>query len=139
MEREQLQRASTLVVTVRSVDKFYGDVQSAIHALKCGDSTDSPPTISFESYDELMETLTPRVLNLIEAIRCEEPDSINEAARVVDRDVKNVHEEISRLARLGIIFCREEGRRKQPIVWFDELVIHLPFESDGSDDATVPS
>jgi len=48
-----------------------------------------------------METLTPRVLDLIEAIRQEEPSSINETARFVDRDVKNVHEELSRLAPVG--------------------------------------
>ena len=53
-----------------------------------------------------MESLTPRVLELIEAIRREEPSSINETARVVDRGVKNVHEELSRLAHLGILVER---------------------------------
>lgn len=139
MEREQLQRESTLVITVQSSGEFHDDVRSAIQALKRGDSVDSSPTISFESYDELMETLTPRVLDLIEAIRREEPESINETARVVDRDVKNVHEELSRLARLGIIYYEEEGRSKRPVVWFDELVINLPFEPEGSDRATVSS
>lgn len=82
-----------------------------------------------------METLTPRVLNLIEATRRDEPESINEAARVVDRDVKNVHEELSRLAQLGIIYYEEEGRSKRPVVWFDELVIELPFESEAEETA----
>ena len=53
-----------------------------------------PPMLSFTSYDDLMETLTPRVLDLIEAIHQEGPSSINEAARVVERDIKNVHEEL---------------------------------------------
>jgi predicted transcriptional regulator len=86
-----------------------------------------------------METLTPRVLDLIEAVRRDEPESINEAARVVDRDVKNVHEELARLARLGIIYFEEEGQRKRPVVWFDELVINLPFDPDTGDTASVPS
>lgn len=85
-----------------------------------------------------METLTPRVLELIEAIRRDEPSSINEAARVVGRDVKNVHEELSRLAQLGIIFFEEEGQRKRPVVWFDELVINLPFDPDAGDTAAAP-
>ena len=139
MEREQLQRESTLVVTVQSSGEFHDDVRSAIQALERGDSAESTPTISFESYDEVMETLTPRVLDLIEAIRREEPESINETARVVDRDVKNVHEELSRLARLGIIYYEEEGRSKRPVVWFDELVINLRFKPEGSDRATVSS
>jgi predicted transcriptional regulator len=139
MEREQLQHESTLVVTVRATNEFHDDVRSAIRALEAGESVDSPPTVSFGSYDELMGTLTPRVLDLIEAIRRDEPESINEAARVVDRDVKNVHEELARLARLGIIYFEEEGQRKRPVVWFDELVINLPFDPETSDTATAPS
>jgi predicted transcriptional regulator len=138
MEREQLQCETTLVVTVQSSGEFHDDVRSAIRALERGDSVDSSPTISFENYDELMETLTPRVLDLIEAIRREEPASINETARVIGRDIKNVHEELSRLARLGIIYYEDEGRSKRPVVWFDELVINLPFEPNAEDTATAP-
>jgi Predicted transcriptional regulator len=139
IEREQLQSESTLVVTVKSSGEFHTDVRSAIQALERRETVDSPPTLSFESYDELMGTLTPRVLELIEAIRRDEPESINEAARVVDRDVKNVHEELSRLAQLGIVYYEENGRSKRPVVWFDELVIELPFESEAEDTATVSS
>lgn len=139
MEREQLQVESTLVITVKSSSEFRDDVTDGLEVIEEDDTTDSTPTLSFTSYDDLMETLTPRVLDLIEAIRREKPASINETARVVDRDVKNVHEELSRLAQLGIIFFEEDGQSKQPIVWFDELVINLPFDSDTGDAATAPS
>jgi predicted transcriptional regulator len=133
MEREQLRAESTLVVTVKSSSEFHGDVTDGIEALERGDAVDFTPTLSFTSYDDLMETLTPRVLDLIEAIRREEPASINETARVVDRDVKNVHEELSRLAQLGIIFFEENGQSKRPVVWFDELLINLPFDPEAGD------
>ncbi|WP_176548206.1 hypothetical protein [Natrinema sp. CBA1119] len=137
MEREQLRAESTLVVTVRSSSEFHDGVTDGIEALEQGDTVDSTPTLSFTSYDDLMETLTPRVLDLIEAIRQEEPASINETARVVDRDVKNVHGELSRLAQLGIIFFEEDGQSKRPVVWFDELVITLPFDPEAGDTATA--
>jgi predicted transcriptional regulator len=137
MEREQLQSESTLVVTVKSSDEFHDDVTNGIKTLESGDTVDSTPTLSFTSYDDLMKTLTPRVLDLIEAIRQEEPASINETARVVDRDVKNVHEELSQLAQLGIIFFEEDGQRKRPVVWFDELIINLPFGPETGDTATA--
>jgi len=137
MEREQLRAESTLVVTVKSSSEFHDDVTDGIKALERGDTVGSPPTLSFTSYDDLMETLTPRVLDLIEAIRREEPSSINETARVVDRDVKNVHEELSRLAQLGIIFFEEDGQSKRPVVWFDELVINLPFDPEAGDTAAA--
>ncbi|MCF2165411.1 hypothetical protein KVP04_00475 [Halobacterium salinarum] len=137
MEREQLQAESTLVVTVTPSSEFHDDITDSIAALEQGDAMDSTPTLSFTSYDDLMDTLTPRVLELIEAIRQEEPASINETARVVDRDVKNVHEELSRLAQLGIIFFEEDGQRKRPVVWFDELVINLPFDPEAGDTAAA--
>ena len=139
MEREQLRAESTLVVTVKSSSEFHDDVADGIEALDRGETIDAVPTLSFSSYDELMATLTPRVLDLIEAIRHEEPASINETARVVERDVKNVHEELSQLAQLGIIFFEEDGQRKRPVVWFDELVISLPFEPETGDTATAAS
>lgn len=139
IEREQLQSASTLVVTVKSGAEFHDSVVDAIETLGAGELVDSTPTLSFASYEELMGSLTPSVLELIGAIRREEPDSINEAARVVDRDVKNVHEELTHLAQLGIIYFEEEGRSKRPVVWFNELVIVLPFESRDCDSATATS
>jgi predicted transcriptional regulator len=137
MEREQLRAASTLVVTVKPSDEFHDHVTDGIESLEQGDAVDATPTLSFTSYDDLMETLTPRVLKLIGAIRRDEPSSINETARIVDRDVKNVHEELSRLAQLGIIFFEEEGQSKRPVVWFDELVINLPFDPDAGDTAAT--
>lgn len=137
MERKQLRTESTLVVTVTSASEFHEDVTDAITALDTGEGADATPTLSFTSYDDLLATLTPRVLYLIEAVRREEPASINEAARVVDRDVKNVYEELGRLAELGIVFLEEEGQSKRPVVWFDELVISLPFDSESSDTATA--
>ena len=133
IQREQLQNEQTLVVTVRDRGTFESDVRQSLNNLERGGRVDSTPTLSFSSYDELMGTLTPRVLDLIEVIRKEAPESINEAARVADRDVKNIHEELSELARLGIIYFEEEGQRKRPVVWFDELVIQLPFGSDSED------
>ena len=137
LEREQLRAESTLVVTVKSSSEFHDTVTEGIEALERDDTVDSTPMLSFTSYDDLIQTLTPRVLDLIEAIRREEPASINEAARVVDRDVKNVHEELSRLAQLGILFFEEEGQSKRPVIWFDELVITLPFDPESGDTATA--
>ena len=137
VERDALQDESTLVVTVTSSDEFHDDITEWIDSVDDDDPVASTPTLSFTSYDDLLGTLTPRVLDLIETIRTQEPSSINETARVVDRDVKNVHEELDRLARLGIIFFEEEGQRKRPVVWFDELVINLPFDRDGADSAAA--
>ncbi len=134
-ERELLVDASTLEVTVESPEQFADEVATGIEALSRGEDGDGTPRLSFTSYDRLLETLTPRVLELVETIRRERPGSINEAARIVDRDVKNVHEELTRLENLGIIYFESEGQAKRPVVWFEELVINLPFDREHGRDA----
>lgn len=135
MEREQLRSESTLVVTVTKPKAFHDEVTEQVETLERSGTEDSPPRLSFASHDDLLATLTPQVLDLIEAVRRDEPSSINETARVVDRDVKNVHEELTRLARLGIVFFETDGQSKRPVVWFDELVITLPFDPEAGDTA----
>ncbi len=36
-----------------------------------------------------------------------------------------------------IIFFEEDGQSKRPVVWFDELVINLPFDPEAGDTATA--
>lgn len=124
-ERDYLNTASTLVVTVTSSKQFHGDVTDEIEQLDAGEPVDTPPTLSFTSYEELLKTFTPTTLDLIETIRREQPASMNEAARAVDRDVKNVYEQLNRLEKMGVIYFSEEGQSKRPVVWFDELIVDI--------------
>lgn len=138
-EREHLDEASTLVVTVRTAEEFHGDVTTNLERLERGESAENPSRLSFTSYDDLLRTFTPATLSLIETVRRETPSSINEAARTVERDVKNVHDELTRLEAMGIIYFAEEGSSKRPVVWFDDLVIDIALVEDGesSSDSVV--
>ncbi|WP_248909606.1 HVO_A0114 family putative DNA-binding protein [Halocatena marina] len=137
-ERDYLDAASTLVVTVKSSNQFRDDVTDAIDMMEGGERVDEPPTLSFTSYDDLLKTFTPTTLNLIETVRREKPTSINEAARAVDRDVKNVHEQLTRLANMGVIYFIEEGKAKRPVVWFDELIMRVPFDTTSNEATAAP-
>lgn len=129
-EREYLDEESTLVVTVRSAAEFHDDVTTNLDRLERGEPVDEPPQLSFHSYDDLMGTFTPSTLDLIATVRREQPASINEAARAVDRDVSTVHKQLTRLESLGVIYFAEEGQSKRPVVWFDDLVIDIPFDEE---------
>jgi len=138
LERAQREQAATLVVTVATTGEWEDTVDD-IRTLEAGGDLERPPTVSFESYETLLKTLTPRTLDLMEYVRRHEPASINETARGVDRDVKNVHEELTRLTQVGIIYFDEEGRGNRPVVWFDELVISLPVGTGEDEARTVVS
>ena len=129
-EREYLDDATTLRVTVETDEQFYEEVTTNLDRLERGETAESTPTLSFQNYDDLMTTFTPTTLDLIGTVRSEQPASMNEAARAVGRDVKNVHEQLTRLESLGVIYFAEEGQSKRPVVWFDDLVIDIPFDEE---------
>ena len=128
-------RADTLLVTVQSDDDLYHDGREAIERLRRGESVDDPDRFAFESSDRLFETFSPRTMALLETIADTAPESIRETVRLVDRDVKNVHEELSELERLGVIRFEDSDRSKQPVFPYEEIVISLSFDHDGVRDA----
>jgi len=124
----------TLVVTVESDEAFDDEVRSAIERLQDGETVDSTHTVSVPSEELLAETLTATTLALLRALSTHEPASIRETARLVERDVKNVHDELMRLEAMGIIRFEEVGQAKQPIFPFDELLVNVPFPHSPQDD-----
>ena len=116
--------SQTLLVKIQSNDELYRE-----------ESVDKPDTFAFETSELLFETFNPRTVALLETISDSEPESIRETARLVDRDVKNVHEELTELNRLGVIRFEDSGRSKRPVFPYEEIVISLPFNHDGARDA----
>ncbi len=54
--------------------------------------------------------LTPARWTLLEAVKRSGPMSINELARLLARNYKNVHTDVKRLAELGLIERRPDQR-----------------------------
>ncbi len=59
--------------------------------------------LTFESLPVLLKNLTPARWTLLEAVKRSGPMSINELARGLGRNYKNVHTDVSRLIELGLI------------------------------------
>ena len=96
---------------------------------------DAPRRISFETTDQLLQVFTPRAIDLLQAIAREEPESMREAARLVDRDIKQVSENLGRLAEYDVVEFVDEGRAKRPVVPYDEIDIRLPLREGVETDA----
>ena len=126
--------SQTLLVTVQSDHELHREGRDTLEQLRRGESVDKPDTFAFETSELLFETFNPRTMALLETISDAQPQSIRETARLVERDVKNVHQELTELERLGIISFEATGRSKQPVFLYEEIVISLPFASDGTQD-----
>ncbi|MBP1985616.1 HVO_A0114 family putative DNA-binding protein [Halolamina salifodinae] len=122
----------TLVVTVGTLEEMMDRTEDAMEAALEGDlPEEAPPSrVTFEDPDELLRVFSPRAIELLRVIAQEEPASMREAARLVDRDIKDVSRNLNQLAEFGVVEFEQEGRSKRPVVPFDDIEVHLSLRDD---------
>jgi len=126
----------TLKVTVGERDRLDQRTRRRIKtAQERGDLDDAQPVLNFGSYAELSRLLSQKNLELLKAVFEYEPESIREAAELVDRDYKQVHRNLSELEDIGVIEFEGggSGQAKKPALAYDGLEIDIPFA--GSEDS----
>ena len=81
--------------------------------------------ISFPDFETLGRVITGARIELLNVIRHQKPKSIQELARLVKRDFKNVHQDIQLLKEFGLIDLKEKGPRRAsaPQANFAELIL----------------
>ncbi|PSP92078.1 hypothetical protein BRC87_00880 [Halobacteriales archaeon QS_4_66_20] len=129
---------NVLVVTVDDEGDPYREGLDAIRQLKGGESVDQPAIVRFPNESQLTDVFNERTYTLLGVTRDEQPDSIREAARLVGRDKKNVHEELTTLEALGVIRFEEEGRAKRPVFPYDDLVVTPLTDRSGDGSRALP-
>jgi len=132
----------TLKVTVGERDRLDQRTRRRIKAAQEGETLeDSQPVLNFGSYAELSRLLRQKNLELLDAVFEHEPESIREAAELVNRDYKQVHRNLSELEDIGVIEFEGggSGRAKKPVLAYDGLEIDIPFaRSDDSIRTAAP-
>jgi predicted transcriptional regulator len=81
--------------------------------------------ISFPDFETLGRVIAGARLELLHVIRLEKPKSIQELARLVERDFKNVYQDVALLSNFGLIDLKKVGPRKSvaPTAKFSEIVL----------------
>jgi predicted transcriptional regulator len=122
---------STLHIIVGDREQLREDALQFVQAAETGtlDEQDGAATLQFGSYDDLVDSLTPLRLELIQTIAEHAPDSMREGARLVDRDVSDVHSDLKHLETLGILKLEDggPGGAMQPVVPFDRIEMHIDY------------
>ena len=110
-----------------------------LEALDRGETPSPHFEVVFHDPEDVHRVTRPKNLELLRAIVAHEPGSIRETARLVDRDVRQVHRNLTELAGLHLIELVDDGQSRRPRVWYENLEIDLPLVDSGVDsaDATV--
>lgn len=67
----------------------------------------------------------PTSLELLRTVAREEPASIREAARLVDRDVRQVHDNLWKLGALDLVRFDRSGRSHRPVVDYERIELEI--------------
>lgn len=113
-------------------------VEETLKALDQGGTPEPYFERIYRDEDNLHRLTRPKNLELLRTLARERPESIREAARIVERDVRQVHQNLKELEGLGLVEFEEEGRAKRPTVWYDEIAVELPLVDDEDTDGTEP-
>lgn len=126
---------TTLVITVDTLADVEARSRNAFDkALNSTASAgETERRLSFADTDEFSRVLSPRAIDLLRTIAREDPESMREAARLVERDIKDVSRNLERLATYGIVEFIDEGQSKRPVVPFDNIEVRLPLRAEDSE------
>jgi len=113
------------------------DLEDALAALDRGETPDPHLEVVYHDPADVHRVTRPKSLELLRAIVQHDPDSIRETARLVERDVSQVHRNLTELEELHLVELVDDGQSKRPSVWYDAIDIDLPLVTPdvGSDEA----
>lgn len=99
----------TLKVRVGSAASALDRFEATWSKAARGEKVAVEQVLTFANLQLLLRTLTPARWTLLERLRAQGPLSVNELARRLERDYKNVHGDVKRLADLGLIERRKDA------------------------------
>ena len=115
-----------LNVVISSRKKFMADLRKSFSSGEILEEENN--SISFDSFETFKRLVTANKLEILMAIARLRPESINQLAKLLNREYPHVLKDCHSLEVLGFIKFEEvEGARKQfvPMLVFDYDIIHV--------------
>lgn len=130
-------KTKSITIKIQSLAEDLEEFGRVVRAIQRG----HPPKkmidgISFSSLEAMRKVLTPKRLELLQAIRQERPASIYALAKTTGRDLRNVQDDVAMLARLGLVsLSRGKHARAgvSPRVEYDRIRLDIPLSRGGGD------
>jgi predicted transcriptional regulator len=135
-DRQETERV--LEIRVQDFDSFASESAAALDEA-VATREGNPSVLAFETPRQALRLLSDARFELLETIRAEKPESIRGLARLVERDVSVVHDDLELLADHGIVDFHQEGRSKRPTVAYEEIHIDVDLSFDTDTGSETPA
>ena len=124
-------RVKNVTIGIKSVKEMLDEARDVMERLERGEKVaKKKPGIYFDNLDTMRKAITEERLRIIKTIKERHPASIYALAKMLDRNIKNVSDDVHYLAELGLIELervKSNGREKQiPSVRYDKIRLEIP-------------
>jgi predicted transcriptional regulator len=114
-------RIKRIFVGIKKLDGALNEAGLAFEEVSKGKLIKKKRAIYFSNLKEMRRILTERRLDLLKTIKDKKPSSVYELARILNRDLKNVLQDVSYLEEIGIIAVTKAGDKKVPRFNYDRI------------------
>ncbi len=115
-------------IRIKTIDEGLRDFERAFKKAERGRSGKAKTGIYFSSIEAVRKILTPERIKLLRYIKANHPNSVYELAKGLQKDIKNVSQDLGYLSEVGLVELAEsQGSRNQrkPILLSDHVTLEL--------------
>ena len=123
-------RVKNVHLGIKSVEDMLSESQNVMKQVeRSGKVSKKKAGVYFENLETMRKAITEERLRILKAIKQQHPSSIYELAKLLNRNIKNVSDDVHYLADLGLIELEKakNGREKTtPTVNYDKILLEIP-------------
>ena len=114
-----------LQIGIKSQNEFFDELEELAKRIDRGDyHVPEPQRVYFESAEALSKVITRQRHNLLKVLHAKGPLTVRALASLLERDYKNVHEDVKILEESGLI---ERDSKNHVLAPYEKLTIELPL------------
>ena len=116
-------------IGIKGLKESLKDFAETWKKLEAGKKVRKEEGIYFDSIDNMRAVLTNNRLLILKIIRERKPNSVYELAKMLDRDLKNVNQDLRLLADVGLVTLEkieDDKKRVIPHVDYGKILLEIP-------------
>ena len=116
-------------IGIKGLSESLKDFAAAWKKAESGKKVSKEESIYFESIDTMRSVLTNNRLLILKTIRERKPGSVYELANMLERDLKNVNQDLKLLADIGLVTLEKtvaDKKRVVPHVDYGKIMLEIP-------------
>ena len=121
-------KVKNIKIAIKSTEAFLEEAKSTMKKIMAGEKVSRKKGLYFENLDAMRKALTPKRLELLHTIKEKRPQSVYKLAKLMNRDLKNVTQDLAFLERLGLVELKktkDKRAKTTPSVEYDKILLEI--------------